>query len=67
MERPSGLVSEMVTFAEEAGIDMITYLANQITLEVTSAEWELNNIIYRELLQKKRRCFRKSKLYSEDS
>ena len=62
MERPSGLVSKMVTFAE-AGTEMITYLANQVTLEVTSAEWELNIIIYYELLQKKRRCFRKRKLY----
>lgn len=29
MERPSGLVSEMVTFAEEAGTDMITYLPSK--------------------------------------
>ena len=43
---PSGILSEVVKAVEEAGVDMITDLVNQIMVEgVFPAEWELSTIV----------------------
>ena len=42
---PSGIVSEMVKEAEEAGADMLTDAVNQIIVGVTPAEWALSTIV----------------------
>ena len=43
---PSGVVSDMVKAAGEAGVDMIMDQVNKIIVEgVIPAEWELNNIV----------------------
>ena len=42
----SGVVSEMVNAAGEAGVDMITTLVNQILVEgIIPAEWELGSFV----------------------
>ena len=44
--RSSGVVSEMVNAAGEAGVDMITTLVNQIIVEgIIPAEWELGSFV----------------------
>ena len=44
--RPSGVVSDMLKAAGEPGVDMITSLVNQSTVErVIPAEWELTTIV----------------------
>ena len=43
---PPGLVSEMVKSADKVGVEMITELRNQITIEgVILEEWELSAIL----------------------
>ena len=42
---PSAVVSEMVKTTGEAGVDMITDLANQIIVGVIPVEWELSTIV----------------------
>ena len=42
----SGVVSEMVNEAGEAGVDMITTLVNQIIVEaIIPAEWEFGSFV----------------------
>lgn len=40
--KPPGVQSEMVKTAEEAGVNMITELENQVIVGVIPTEWKLN-------------------------
>ena len=42
---PSGVVSEMLKTAGEAGVGMTTNLVNQIIVGSIIAEWELSTIV----------------------